>query len=102
MLNRSQLASIIHWHRTPAYPKTNLTSPRNLRFVLSLLQDRLHHFVSKLGSFGELGSEVLRNPLEAVPVGLEVAKGDAIRPCLEEVSTSIQTTITYAEQTANV
>jgi hypothetical protein len=61
-----------------------------LRFVLSLLQYRLHHLISKLGSFGELGSEVLRNPLEAVPVGLEVSKRDAIRPCLEEISTSIR------------
>ena len=53
-----------------------------LRFAAGLLEDGLHHFVPKCGGFGEARSEVLRDTLEAVPVGFKVTKLDTIRPCL--------------------
>lgn len=44
------------------------------RPLLGLLENGLHHFVAKLGGFGELRRKVLGNPLEAIPVGLKVTK----------------------------
>ena len=68
----------------------------SLWFLLSLFENRLHHFVSKLSRFGELRGEVLRNSLEAVPVGLEVPKGHTIGPGLDELVSGIETRQTYS------
>lgn len=47
-----------------------------------LLQDGLHHFVSKSDSFRKPRSEVLLNPFETVTIGLEITEGDTIGPRL--------------------
>lgn len=57
---------------------------RALRFVAGLLEDGLHHFVPKCGGFGEARSEVLRDTLEAVPVGFKVTEFNTVRPCLPQ------------------
>lgn len=51
-----------------------------------LLQNRPHHLVTQLGRFGESRRKVFLDPLESVPVGLEVAKWDAVGPGLIVVS----------------
>lgn len=53
-----------------------------------LLQNGLHHLISKLGSFGETRREVLRNPFKPVTVRLKVAKGNTVGPCLVKVQAS--------------
>lgn len=47
-----------------------------------LLQDRLHHLISKRGRFREARSKVRRNSLKAITVGFKVPKGDTVGPCL--------------------
>lgn len=62
--------------------ETTSHDPSPSRPLSRLLEDGLHHLIAHLGRFGEPGCEVLLDPLEAVAVGLEVAKGHAVRPRL--------------------
>lgn len=53
-----------------------------MRWTGCLLQNRPHHLVAQFGCFGESRRKVFLDPLEAVPVGLEVAKWHAVGPGL--------------------
>lgn len=57
-------------------------SSRHSRLAAGLLQDRLHHLISKLRGLGKAGSEVRCDPLKPITIGLKVPKGDAVGPCL--------------------
>lgn len=71
------------------YTRSYTSRCPNLRFVCGLLQDRLHHLISKGGRLRETGSKVIGDALEAVAVALKVPKGDTVGPSLARVNSLV-------------